>query len=215
MDSKQHWDEVYAQKAEDTVSWFQPRPDISLALIAAAGLDPLDPVVDVGGGASRLVDHLLLQGHRDVTVLDVAAAALEKSRRRLGKAAGSVHWLVSDITRWRPERRYRVWHDRAVFHFLTEPADRAAYRRVLEAALAHGGHAIIASFALDGPERCSGLPVRRYSPQTLAAELGPAFNLLEQHQEEHTTPAGRVQHFQYSVFSYAPGAKRLLASPGP
>lgn len=204
MDSKQHWDEVYAQKAEDAVSWFQPRPDISLALIAAAGLKPGDPIVDVGGGASRLVDLLLAQGHRDVTVLDVAAAALEKSRARLGTAKDRVHWLVADITRWRPERRYRLWHDRAVFHFLTAPEDRLAYRRALEAGLMPGGTAIIASFALDGPERCSGLPVQRYSPDTLAAELGPAFERLAQHHEEHTTPMGRVQRFQYSVFRFEP-----------
>ena len=203
MDSKQHWDEVYAQKAEDAVSWFQPRPEASLALIAAAGLKPDDPIVDIGGGTSRLVDHLLAAGHKDVTVLDVAAAALEKSRARLGKQAERVHWIVADITRWRPERRYRLWHDRAVFHFLTEAADRAAYRRALEAGLAPGGHAVISSFALDGPERCSGLPVQRYSPETLAAELGAGFNLLEQHQEEHRTPAGKLQRFQYSVFARA------------
>jgi len=203
MDSKQHWDEVYALKAEDAVSWFQPRPETSLALIAAADLERHDPIVDVGGGASRLVDHLLADGHTDITVLDVAAAALEKSRARLGRAADEVHWVVADITRWWPERRYRLWHDRAVFHFLTQEADRAAYRRALEAGLASGGHAILASFALDGPERCSGLPVQRYSPHTLAAELGAGFNLLEQHQEEHTTPAGRVQRFQYSVFARA------------
>lgn len=202
MDSKQHWDEVYAQKAEDAVSWFQPRPDISLELIDAAGLKPGDPIVDVGGGASRLVDQLLAQGHQDVTVLDVAAAALEKSRARLGEAADSVHWVVADITRWRPERRYRLWHDRAVFHFLTAPEDRLAYRRALEVGLMSGGTAIVASFALDGPERCSGLPVQRYSPDTLAAELGPAFKLLERRQEEHTTPMGRVQRFQYSMFSH-------------
>ncbi|HEU5399615.1 MAG TPA: class I SAM-dependent methyltransferase [Gammaproteobacteria bacterium] len=215
MDSKRHWHEVYAQKAEDAVSWFQPRPDISLALIAAAGLDPLDPIVDVGGGASRLVDNLLAEGHRDVTVLDVAAAALEKSRARLDTAKDSVHWVVADITRWRPERRYRLWHDRAAFHFLTTSEDRLAYRRALEAGLMPGGTAIIASFAIDGPERCSGLPVQRYSPDTLAAELGPTFKLMERHQEEHTTPAGRVQHFQYSVFSYAPGVRQSPATPGP
>ena len=204
MDSKQHWDEVYAQKAEDSVSWFQPRPELSLALIAAAGLAPLDPIVDVGGGASRLVDQLLAQGHQDVTVLDVAAAALEKSRTRLGVAKDSAHWVVADITRWRPERRYRLWHDRAVFHFLTAPEDRLAYRRALETGLMPGGTAIIASFALDGPERCSGLPVQRYSPDTLAAELGPAFKLMERRQEEHTTPAGRLQRFQYSLFRFEP-----------
>ena len=204
MDSKQHWDEVYALKAEDAVSWFQPRPELSLALIHAAGLGKTDALIDVGGGASRLVDALLAEGFSDVTVLDIAAAALQKSRARVGRDGDRVHWIAADITRWTPERRYRLWHDRAVFHFLTAPEDRAAYRRVLEAALAPGGTAVIASFALDGPERCSGLPVQRYAPETLAAELGPAFRLKEFRREEHQTPAGKVQRFQYSLFRFEP-----------
>jgi len=205
MDHKQHWDEVYAQKAEDAVSWFQPRPETSLALIASAGLTQTDALIDVGGGASRLVDALLSEGFTDVTVLDIAAAALEKSRTRLGKDADRVRWIAADVTRWTPERRYRLWHDRAVFHFLTTPAERLAYRRALEAALEPGGTAIIASFALDGPERCSGLPVQRYAPETLAAELGPAFRLKGFRREEHRTPAGKIQRFQYSLFRFNPG----------
>jgi hypothetical protein len=204
MDRRQHWEEVYRQKAEDAVSWFQPRPAISLDLIHAAGLKPDDPLIDVGGGASRLVDALLAEGFRDISVLDIAGAALDKARQRLGSDARKVHWLAADVTRWRPERKYRLWHDRAVFHFLTEAADRDAYRRALESALVPGGTAIIASFALEGPERCSGLPVRRYSPVTLAAELGPAFNPMDQRSEEHLTPAGKIQRFQYSVFRFQP-----------
>jgi trans-aconitate methyltransferase len=205
MDQKLHWEEVYRQKAEDAVSWFQPRPELSLDLIRASGLVPDDPIIDVGGGASRLVDALLAAGVRDITVLDIADAALDKARKRLGASAAQVHWLTADVTHWRPERKYRLWHDRAVFHFLTEAADRAAYRHALESALAPGATAIIASFAPDGPERCSGLPVQRYSPDTLAAELGPAFQLIDRRDEEHMTPASKVQRFQYSVFRFQPG----------
>ena len=205
MDRKQHWDEVYAQKAEDAVSWFQRSPDISVSLIGSAGLAKTDPILDMGGGASRLVDRLLTEGHLNVTVLDIAAAALQKSRARLGKAAEHVHWLTADITQWQPERRYSLWHDRAVFHFLTEPADRLAYRRALKAGLAPGGIAIIASFAPDGPERCSGLPVQRYSSESLAKELGFAFRLTDSRAEDHVTPAGKLQRFQYSVFRFLPG----------
>jgi SAM-dependent methyltransferase len=203
MDRKQHWEEVYQQKAEDAVSWFQVHPDYSLELIRAAGVKPAEPIIDVGGGASRLVDHLLDKGYTDLTVLDIAEAALERSGARLGRRALKVQWLVADVTRWQPERRYRLWHDRAVFHFLTEPADRHAYRERLEAALAPGAHAIIASFALDGPEKCSGLAVQRYSPASLAAELGAGFRLLSSRDEAHLTPAGKLQHFQYSMFMRA------------
>jgi 2-polyprenyl-3-methyl-5-hydroxy-6-metoxy-1,4-benzoquinol methylase len=204
MDRKQHWEDVYRQKAEDTVSWFQQRPEISLALIHNTKLAKDEPLIDVGGGASRLVDHLLAEGFKDITVLDIADSALEKTRKRLGKTEAQVHWLAVDVTQWRPRQTYHLWHDRAVFHFLTEPADRAAYRHALESALAPGGTVIVANFALEGPERCSGLPVRRYSPDTLAAELGAAFRLKEQRTENHTTPAGRIQPFQYSVFEFLP-----------
>lgn len=203
MDRKQHWEEVYRQKAEDQVSWFQVHPDYSLELIHAAGVAPGEALIDVGGGASRLVDHLLAEGYRDLTVLDIAEAALERAGRRLGGDALRVQWLVADVTRWQPPRRYRLWHDRAVFHFLTESADRVAYREALLAALAPGGHAVIASFAPDGPEKCSGLPVQRYSPATLAAELGRGFRLTAGREETHVTPAGKLQRFQYSVFEKA------------
>jgi trans-aconitate methyltransferase len=182
------------------VSWFQVHPDYSLELIEAAGLAASEPIIDVGGGASRLVDHLLEVGHMDLTVLDISEAALERAGARLGKAALKVHWLVADITAWKPERQYRLWHDRAVFHFLTDAADRAAYRRALDSALAPGGTAIIASFAPDGPERCSGLPVQRYSPESLAAELGSGYKLKQSRSEDHVTPLRRIQRFQYSVF---------------
>lgn len=200
MYRKLHWEEVYRQKPENTVSWFEPRPEMSLELIRAAELQKTDALLDVGGGSSRLVDHLLAEDFADVSVLDIAEPALEKAKTRLGAAALRVHWIVADITRWRLERKYRLWHDRAMFHFLTDPAERAAYRHTLEAALVPGGTAIIASFSLAGPERCSGLPVQRYSPETLAAELGSQFELREWREDAHTTPAGKTQHFQYSMF---------------
>lgn len=202
MNRKQHWEEVYRQKPEHSVSWFQSRPEISLELIHAAGVRKTDAMIDVGGGASRLVDYLLAEGFAHISVLDIAEPALQKDKARLGDAASRVHWIAADITEWQPQRQYRLWHDRAVFHFLTDPADRTAYRRALEAALLLGGTAIIASFSLQGPERCSGLPVQRYSPETLAAELGSGFELRAWREEAHTTPAGRIQQFQYSMFVY-------------
>lgn len=201
---EQHWQGVYTTKGEDEVSWFQDRPQTSLDLIAQTGLTAKASLIDIGGGASRLVDALLEAGWRDIAVLDIAAAALAKARERLGpRGAGadwSIDWIVADITSWQPQRRYDLWHDRAVFHFLTDPEDRAAYKSALRAAVAPGGHVVIGSFAPDGPERCSGLPVQRYSPASLQAELGPDFVLQQALQEEHRTPAGRLQHFQFSRF---------------
>jgi hypothetical protein len=204
MDRKQHWEGVYRQKSEDQVSWFQPRPEVSLELIRAAGAQKTDALIDVGGGASRLVDCLLAAGHTDISVLDIAEHALQKARARLGNAAPQVHWIAADIVQWQPSRKYRFWHDRAVFHFLIDPAERAGYRATLEAALQPGGTAIVASFALNGPERCSGLPVQRYSPDTLAAELGNRFRLTQRRDEAHVTPADKIQQFQYSVFEFQP-----------
>lgn len=203
MDRKQHWEDVYRQKPDDTLSWFQPRPEISLELIHAAGLLKTDAIIDVGGGVSRLVDDLLSEDFTDITVLDIAEQALRKSQVRLGVSANKVHWIATDVTTWQPARKYRVWHDRAAFHFLTEAAERMAYRKTLEAALAPGGTTILVSFAQDGPEHCSGLPVQRYSPETLAAELGPKFRLTAHRVEAHHTPADRIQQFQYSVFEYS------------
>jgi len=197
-----HWDRVYRDKADDTVSWFQARPRLSLDLIGAHAV-PAAAVIDIGGGASRLVDALLLEGYTDVTVLDLAASALEASIARLGPRSSRVHWITADITTWTPTRTYGVLHDRAVFHFLTEAADRAAYRRALDQGTRPGSLVVIATFAEDGPERCSGLPVRRYSPDSLAAELGPGYQLLGSAEEAHETPGGAVQAFQFSQFRRA------------
>ena len=172
-----HWQGVYTSKGEREVSWFQDRPDVSLELIAAVGGRP--SIIDVGGGASRLPDALLDAGHADVTVLDVSQAALTASQRRLGTRAQRVNWITADVTTWEPSRHFDVWHDRAVLHFLTEAADRTAYVQRLHKALRSGGTAIIGTFALDGPEKCSGLPVFRYNSTKLLATLGGSFALIE------------------------------------
>ena len=198
MDTQAHWDKAYTDKAEDQVSWFQAVPARSLAMIAAASAT--GSVIDVGGGASRLVDALVDAGRTDVTVLDISAAALARSKARLGERAARVHWLCADITRWTPERVWDIWHDRAVFHFLTEPAAQDAYIAALKAATRPGSAAILSTFAPTGPERCSGLPVQRYSAATLAARLGADFVLYDQAGERHLTPWGSVQDFAYAAF---------------
>lgn len=200
-DRHDHWAKVYATKGEAEVSWFQPVPQVSLDLIARAGIAKDAAFIDIGAGASRLVDHLQAAGHTDLTVLDIAAAALEKAKARLApEDARRIHWIATDITAWTPPRAYALWHDRAVFHFLVEPADRAAYRRALLAGTKPGSQIIIGTFAPDGPEKCSGLPVQRYSGESLAAELGPDFALIEQGRDDHRTPGGNLQHFQFCRF---------------
>jgi SAM-dependent methyltransferase len=192
-----HWNDIYTRKNEDEVSWFQPEAAISLELIERCGPAHASKLIDVGGGASRLVDGLLDRSFEDVTVLDLSEAALAKARARLGARADQVRWIAADVTAFEPVDRYALWHDRAVFHFLTSPVDRAAYVAVLERALAPDGHVIVGTFALDGPERCSGLEVARYDAQGLATALGPAFRLLEAVRHEHVTPGGRVQAFTF------------------
>lgn len=195
-----HWETVYASKAENEVSWFQDNPSPSLEAIALTGATPASAIIDIGGGASRLVDQLLAQGFVDVTVLDLSAAALEAARARLGTQATKARWIVADVTDWQPPAAYDIWHDRAAFHFLTDANDRAAYVACLKRALKPGGHAIIATFAADGPERCSGLPVVRYDSESLGRALGPAFRLVHAGRDEHATPWGSRQAFQFSVF---------------
>jgi SAM-dependent methyltransferase len=201
---KNHWERIYSGKAERELGWFQERPTVSLELIARSSLPPDARIVDVGGGASRLVDCLLAGGYTDVTVLDVAEAPLAQARRRLGPQAARVTWIVADVTEWKPPAPFDLWHDRAVFHFLTDPDDRDAYRNVLRRAVRPGGIAIIGTFALDGPERCSGLPVVRYSPQSLRDELGAGFELLDGAADGHQTPGGAVQRFQFARLRLAP-----------
>jgi SAM-dependent methyltransferase len=196
--AKAHWEGVYITRPETQVSWFQEHSDVSLGLIHRTGLGRDRAIIDVGGGASRLVDDLVAGGHTDVTVLDISAAALEIARHRLGPRAGDVAWIEADITTVAlPHHRYDLWHDRAVFHFLTEAGDRARYVEAVRHALRPGGHVIVATFGPDGPLRCSGLPVVRYRPDALHDEFGPAFELVEHTSEAHHTPFGTVQQFIY------------------
>jgi hypothetical protein len=199
-DAHAHWEGLYSSRPETGFSWYQRDPATSLEYIAAATVDRSAPVIDVGGGASLLVDALIARGYVDLTVLDLSESALRKSRERLGVSASRVTWIAADVTHWQPTRRFQVWHDRAAFHFLTAPDRQAAYVAALQAATLPGATVIIATFALDGPEKCSGLPVQRYSPETLAARLGTPFVLSTSRQEAHTTPGGAVQRFSYAVF---------------
>ena len=195
-----HWENVYTSKGENQVSWFQETPALSLELIALAGAVPSSGIIDIGGGASRLVDCLVSQGYEDVTVLDLSPAALASARSRMGDTAERVTWIAADVTTWEPSRSYDVWHDRAAFHFLTLAKDQAAYVARLRRALRPGGHAIIGTFAPDGPERCSGLLVSRYDAAGLAATLGSGFELIDARRHEHVTPWGATQKFQFSTF---------------
>lgn len=199
-DRSAHWDHVYATKGEAEVSWYQDSPAISLAMIRAATCDLDATIIDIGGGASRLVDALLQDGYRDVSVLDLSVNALDAAKKRIGAGASMVDWIVADATSWRPAKSYDVWHDRAAFHFLTDPRDRAAYVERLRSAVASGGQVIIGTFAPDGPEKCSGLPVQRHDSASLAAELGPEFELMETRRETHHTPWNSTQAFQFSRF---------------
>ena len=195
-----HWDKVYGSKAVSEVSWYEPAPERSLALIHATGIARSDPVIDVGGGASYLVDELMQAGYGDVTVLDISGAVLDSLRQRLGNRASAASFLQQDITQFRPTRRYSLWHDRAVFHFLIAAEDRRRYLDAVRAGLRPQGHLILATFGPDGPERCSGLPVMRYDARSLAAELGNEFQPVESFLAVHRTPWKAEQQFLYSRF---------------
>lgn len=195
-----HWQNVYNEKGENQVSWFQERPAISLELIEAVGAKPKSAIIDIGGGASRLMDALIERGYQDLTVLDLSESAVSIAKLRLGQSAALVKWIVADVTQWEPERAYDLWHDRAAFHFLTEASDRSAYIDRLTKTVRPGGHAIIGTFALDGPERCSGLPVVRYDAAQLSLMLRPSFKLVDMRRHEHKTPWGAIQQFQFGVF---------------
>jgi SAM-dependent methyltransferase len=192
----QRWDATYRERGIDGVSWFQATPVRSLQLIDLLGISPDGAVIDVGGGASTLVDRLVKRGFVDISILDISQAALEAAQRRVGTDA-PVCWLRDDLLAWRPERRFDLWHDRAVFHFLVEPRDRDRYLTTLRSALTPGGAIIIATFAPDGPDHCSGLPVARYSGDDLAKRLGSSFHVIDSGREEHTTPTGGRQPFTW------------------
>lgn len=196
-----HWEHVYTTRPSTQVSWYQGEPERSLAMFAAAGVAPTASVIDVGGGASLLVDRLLEQGYGQISVLDVSSQALAAAKARLGGRGDTVAWLVEDITTWSPPpHAFDLWHDRAVFHFLVEDIHRQAYLRALNQGLRDGGYLILATFALSGPERCSDLPVQRYSAETLQAALGGGFKLLDTSLETHITPSGVAQDFVWCLF---------------
>jgi 2-polyprenyl-3-methyl-5-hydroxy-6-metoxy-1,4-benzoquinol methylase len=199
LDRVAHWENVYSSKQTTEVSWFEAEPTTSLNL-----LDRFLPqggrIIDVGGGASFLVDRLIEKGNWEVTVLDIASTAIEHTRKRLGESASKVHWICDDITKTTQLSTYDVWHDRAVFHFLTNPIDRQAYLERLSESIVSGGYFVVATFALDGPEKCSGLPVCRYSLEGLETALGSGFKIVTGNQHVHITPTGKTQRFNLAVF---------------
>ncbi|NIS80238.1 MAG: methyltransferase domain-containing protein [Anaerolineales bacterium] len=200
MSTKAHWEALFKERQSDEVSWYQPHLRLSMQLFARSGASASSRVIDIGGGDSTLVDDLLAKGIHDVTVLDISSEALLRAKNRLGAKAGSVKWVEADVAHVHlPSLYYDVWHDRAVFHFLVNPEQRAAYTKILGSALRPSGHVIMATFAHDGPTRCSGLPTMRYSPRELLEELGPLYELIEAEQETHRTPSGAEQRFVYCL----------------
>jgi len=196
---QRHWDAAYADKPDDGLSWYQDAPQPSLELIERDGPGPGASVIDIGAGAARLADALLAKGYGDITLLDISEAALAATRDRLGDGGGRIRYLAADITQWQPPRRWDIWHDRAVMHFLVEEADQRAYRRAFLAGTAPGALAVIGTFAPDGPERCSGLPVRRWAAEELSGFLGPQVTLLDSRRHRHETPGGVAQQFDFAV----------------
>lgn len=198
MNDKSHWENVYITKKSDEVSWFQPHATASLGLIKKLESNEKAQIIDVGGGASMLVDDLLSSGYTNLKVLDISAAALAVAKKRLGPQANSVEWIVGDVTKLNfPKHSIDVWHDRAVFHFLNDQAQREAYVKAVLNAVKPGGHIIISTFSLDGPEKCSGLPVQRYDAESLHGQFGEPFILLGHEYENHKTPFGKAQKFVY------------------
>ena len=215
MDAKTHWETIYRTKQPHEVSWFQREATISLALIRRVAPELTAKIIDVGGGASTLVDGLVAAGYRGLTVLDLSPSALEMSRRRLGSAAHDVTWLEADaLSVDLPPGQFDVWHDRAVFHFLTSATDRSSYIEQVCLSVKQGGYVLIATFADDSPTRCSGLPVARYSPDALHHEFGSAFRLVDSVREEHVTPFGTKQAFVYCLCQIESGSRSISASHG-
>jgi len=198
MNTKTHWEHIYETKVPTRVSWYQEHAQFSLQYIQNTDIRKTGPIIDVGGGTSTLVDDLIAAGYQNISVLDVSGAALQLARQRLGARAVQVNWIEADITQADlPEQAYDVWHDRAVFHFLTHPADRQRYVDAVRYAVRPGGHVIVATFAPDGPDRCSGLEVMRYNPESLHGEFGNGFDLIDSTNEIHHTPFGTEQKFIY------------------
>lgn len=200
MDKKSHWENMYANRSPDAVSWFQLEPTLSLELITKEELSTEATIIDVGGGASSLGLKLFDAGYKNLTILDISAIALSHAKEALGEFADKIEWVEEDITQFAAPHPYDVWHDRAVFHFLTESEDRTKYIEVLNNSLNIGGYLLLAAFAIGGPEKCSGLDIVQYDLDTLTRELGNGYRLLEQRSELHTTPDGKEQHFNYFRF---------------
>jgi len=201
LGTRRHWEQIYSSETSQEVSWFCPHLETSLALIESTGSDRDAAIIDVGGGASTLIDDLLDRGYRKVTVLDISQQALEMAKKHLGERSSQVQWICAEVTRAPlPAQGYDVWHDRAVFHFLIQPQQRRDYVRSLTSALKDGGHVIVSTFGPEGPTRCSGLDVLRYDAESLRAEFGQSFRLVESSTELHQTPFGTTQQFLYCHF---------------
>jgi len=197
---KSHWEKAYKNKSHDEVSWYQDYPDISLRLIASAKINSEGSIIDIGGGASRLVDYLLQQSYKNLTVLDISGNSIKQAKLRLGEKANEVNWIEADITNFSSQTKYDLWHDRAVFHFLTDSKDRKKYIDALKQSLKPDGQVIISTFSLSGPKKCSGLNIARYSPESLSKELGSDFKMIETVDEVHITPTKIKQNFIYCHF---------------
>lgn len=197
---KKHWTNVYLEKSPSDVSWYQKKPEISLALIRSTGLNIDDPIIDVGGGTSFLVDNLIEENYTNLSVLDISENALSITKKRLGKNEKFIKWFEADVTKFYPPHNFNLWHDRAVFHFLTDPLDRKSYLKKLKKYLRPEGHLIIATFAVGGPEKCSGLEIVQYNSERIKNELGEEFVLVNERHELHITPVKKVQKFNYFYF---------------
>ena len=208
MDRKAHWERIYRENAPTEVGWYQDRPNQSLSLISATGIGKESNIIDVGGGASVLVDYLLDNGFKNITVLDISSASIEHAKTRLGDRAPGINWIVADILGFKLPQKFDLWHDRAVFHFLTDAGDRRKYIQAMKEAITSDGHLIISTFSLKGPPKCSGLDVRRYSPESLCREFGSDFQFIESVDESHITPSGITQMFVYCRFRRQPTAPK-------
>lgn len=200
MNRKDHWEKVYQNKQLNEVSWYQPTPQVSLDFIQELEIDRHAAIIDIGGGDSFLTDHLLEAGFTNLTVLDISAAAIDRAKKRLGEKAGRVKWIVSDITRFNPETRYDFWHDRATFHFLTTEEEIEQYLRISQSALNNGGKILIGTFSTDGPEKCSGLPVKHYSEESLGTLIRNWYEKIKCIYTDHLTPFNTIQHFLFCSF---------------
>ncbi len=204
FDRKAHWQNVYKEKSPLDVSWYQKEPKLSLGLIHRTGVQSDEAIIDVGGGSSVLVDYLYKEGFTNLSVLDISANALASAKKRLGDSANGIEWVEADVTEFSPPHQFTLWHDRAVFHFLTDKSDRNNYVKALKNVLKPNGHLIIAAFAIGGPEKCSGLKIVQYDSSRLMVELGEDFELAEERNEVHITPANKEQKFRYFRFINKP-----------